>query len=314
MKVLVTGKGGQLAWELEQTKPETFEIISLSADELDITKQNLVDQAINLHKPDIVINAAAYTAVDKAETDQETAYAVNDSGSEFLALACKKANIKLIHVSTDFVFDGTKTTPYQTDDKTNPINVYGASKLAGDIKINDILGSDATIIRTAWVYSANGNNFVKTMLRLMAEKDQLGIVYDQVGTPTWAKGLAKMIWSLVDKSHKEKGKRENLEPSSEAPLGLVSAASLLHWTDAGVCSWYDFAVAIQELAIEKGMLEKAIPVRPIPASAYPTPAKRPSFSVIDKSTAEQASGIETIHWRKQLSEMMDELKINMDNS
>lgn len=308
MKVLITGKGGQLAWELENSVPKSAEILSCSSQELDITNQQQVNDTIEQFQPDIVINAAAYTAVDKAETDTETVYAVNDLGSEYIALACKKISAKLIHVSTDFVFDGTKTTPYQTNDSVNPINVYGASKLAGDIKINDILGAQATIIRTAWVYSVNGNNFVKTMLRLMAEKEQLGIVYDQVGTPTWAKGLATMIWALVDKSHKEKGKRENLEPLSEAPLGLVSETTLLHWTDAGVCSWYDFAVAIQELAIEKGMLDKAIPVRPIPASAYPTPAARPSFSVIDKSTAEQASGVETTHWRQQLSAMLDELK------
>jgi len=160
------------------------------------------------------------------------------------------------------------------------------------------------------------------MLRLMAEKEQLGIVYDQVGSPTWAKGLAKMIWALVEKGSKEQGDNSPLEPLSEATLDLASAplseaslglsSTMLHWTDAGVCSWYDFAIAIQELAIEKGILDKAIPVRPIPASAYPTPAARPSFSVIDKTTAEQASGVETIHWRKQLSTMMDELKKNME--
>ncbi|GAW97801.1 MULTISPECIES: dTDP-4-dehydrorhamnose reductase [Colwellia] len=341
MKILITGKGGQLAWELEQTKPQSLEVICLSSKELDITDQALVNNILASHKPDVVINAAAYTAVDKAETEQERAYAVNDLGSEYLAIACKELKAQLIHVSTDFVFDGSKTTPYQTDEQPNPLNVYGASKLAGDIKVSDILGSDATIIRTAWVYSAHGNNFVKTMLRLMAEKDQLGIVYDQVGTPTWAKGLAKMIWALVARHSRteERGIRNpghsdesrNLEPSSEASLplspaplseatlGLVSAPSseaslpispaarLLHWTDAGVCSWYDFAVVIQELAIEKGMLDKAIPIRPIPASAYPTPAARPSFSVIDKTSAEQASEVETIHWRKQLSAMMDEL-------
>lgn len=298
MKVLITGKGGQLAWELENSAPKSVEILSCSSQELDITNQQQVDDTIQQFQPDIVINAAAYTAVDKAETDTEKAYAVNDLGSEYLALACKKIEAKLIHVSTDFVFDGTKTTPYQTDDQVNPINVYGASKLAGDIKVSAILGCQATIIRTAWVYSVNGNNFVKTMLRLMAEKEQLGIVYDQVGTPTWAKGLAEMIWSLVSSS------------IANSQLASQKEATILHWTDAGVCSWYDFAVAIQELAIEKGMLDKAIPVRPIPASAYPTPAARPSFSVIDKSTAEQASGIETTHWRKQLSTMMDELKAN----
>ena len=301
MKVLITGKGGQLAWELEQLAPKNVQLLSCSAQDLDITDVNQVNSTIEQFQPDVIINAAAYTAVDKAETDTETAYAVNDLGSEYLALACKKISAKLIHVSTDFVFDGTKTTPYQTDDQVNPINVYGASKLAGDIKVNAILGNQATIIRTAWVYSVNGNNFVKTMLRLMAEKEQLGIVYDQVGTPTWAKGLATMIWALADKSQ---------SPQETESTQTSNTALVLHWTDAGVCSWYDFAVAIQELAVEKGMLDKAIPVRPIPASAYPTPAQRPSFSVIDKSTAEQASGVETTHWRKQLSTMMDELKAN----
>jgi len=200
MKVLVTGRGGQLAWELEQTKSDNIELISLSVEQLDITNQQQVNDTIIKYNPDLVINAAAYTAVDKAESEKKVVYAVNDLGSEYIALACKKIEAKLIHVSTDFVFDGSKTTPYQTNDKVNPINVYGASKLAGDIKVNDILGSDAAIIRTAWVYSTNGNNFVKTMLRLMAEKDQLGIVYDQVGTPTWAKGLAKMIWALAQQA------------------------------------------------------------------------------------------------------------------
>ena len=306
MKILITGQGGQLAYELEQTSPQSFTIVCLSSKELDISNQENVNKVLSSHNPDVVINAAAYTAVDKAETDQERAFAVNALGCEYLALTCKALKAKLIHVSTDFVFDGTSATPYQTDDKTNPINVYGASKLAGDIKVNEILGSDATIIRTAWVYSAHGNNFVKTMLRFMAEKEQLGIVYDQVGTPTWAKGLAKMIWALVERHSRteERGIR-NL---------FSGDATLLHWTDAGVCSWYDFAIAIQELAIEKGMLDKAIPVRPIPASAYPTPAARPSFSVIDKTTAEKASGVETIHWRKQLSAMMDELKKDMNHS
>ena len=297
MKVLITGKGGQLAWELENSVPKSVEILSCSSQKLDITNQQQVDNTIEQFRPDVVINAAAYTAVDKAETDIEKAYAVNDLGSEYLALACKKVSAKLIHVSTDFVFDGTKTTPYQTNDAVKPINVYGASKLAGDIKINNILGNQATIIRTAWVYSVNGNNFVKTMLRLMAEKDQLGIVYDQVGTPTWAKGLAKMIWALVSQNA---AKNQSTSTNSEKSLTL-------HWTDDGVCSWYDFAVAIQELAIEKGMLDKSILVRPIPASAYPTPAKRPSFSVIDKSTAESVSGVNTVHWRQQLSSMLDEL-------
>lgn len=307
MKVIVTGKGGQLSWELEQGKPAEVELISLGIDELDISNAAQVNEVLTVHSPDIVINAAAYTAVDKAESDQEVAYAVNQTGSENLANTCKEIGARLIHVSTDFVFDGTKTTPYQPDDIPNPINVYGDSKLQGDKAIARILGDQATIIRTAWVYSVNGNNFVKTMLHLMSEKDQLGIVYDQVGTPTWAKGLAQMIWALTAKS-------AETEKPANSTQAQDKQTQVLHWTDAGVASWYDFAVAIQELAIEKGMLSRKIPVRPIPASSYPTPAKRPSFSVIDKSTAELASGVETVHWRSQLSAMLDELALHSTNS
>jgi dTDP-4-dehydrorhamnose reductase len=295
MKILITGAGGQLAWELEQTAPKNVNIISLGIDKLDISCLDNVYSAVAIYSPDLIINAAAYTAVDKAETEIKAAYAVNDIGSENIALACNQQGIPLIHISTDFVFDGTQTTPYQPNDITNPINVYGASKLAGDKKIGSILGNKATIIRTAWVYSTHGNNFVKSMLRLMAEKDQLGIVYDQVGTPTWAKGLAMMIWSLVNQKL-----NHQLDNSTESHI--------LHWTDAGVASWYDFAIAIQELALEKGLLKVAIPIKPISSSAYPTAAKRPSFSVIDKLTAEKHSGVDTIHWRKQLSAMLDELK------
>ncbi len=286
MKVLVTGKGGQLAWELEQTVPAGYELISLSAEELDITQSEKIKETITKYQPDVVINAAAYTAVDKAESDQEVAYAVNETGAKNLAIACKEQGCRLLHVSTDFVFDGTNCTPYQTNHTPNPINVYGASKLAGDIAVSEILPS-AVIVRTAWVYSSHGNNFVKSMLRLMLDKPQLGIVFDQIGTPTWAKGLALWLWAII---------------------GKPEASGMFHWTDAGVASWYDFAVAIQELAIEKGMLTKAIPISPIPASQYPTPAKRPAFSVIDKSSSEQASDLQTIHWRKQLSRMLDELK------
>lgn len=286
MKVLVTGKGGQLAWELEHSVPANVEIVLLGRAELDIADAAAVTQAIRQHQPNVVINAAAYTAVDKAESDAANAYAVNELGAKNLAEACQTEQCRLLHVSTDFVFDGSKTTPYQTDDAVNPLGVYGASKLAGDKAIMAILPA-AVIVRTAWVYSAHGNNFVKTMLRLMAEKPQLGIVYDQVGTPTWAAGLASWLWAVVNKP---------------------DVQGLYHWTDAGVASWYDFAVAIQELGIEKGLLNQAIPLRPIPASAYPTPAKRPAFSVIDKTSAEQAADCQTIHWRTQLSKMMDMLR------
>ena len=298
MKILVTGKNGQLGSELQKTCPSNVELICFGSKELDISNAEQVNELLITYSPDIVINAAAYTAVDKAETDTDTAYAVNEQGAANLANACKNIDAKLIHISTDFVFDGTSTMPYTASDATNPLGVYGASKLAGEQAINEILGSQATIVRTAWVYSVFGNNFVKTMLRLMAEKEQLGIVGDQVGTPTWAAGLANMLWALVAKA------------SSEQVLNTENKATILNWTDAGVASWYDFAVAIQELAIEQGLLTKSIPISAIPAASYPTPAKRPAFSVLNKAQAEEISGVKTVHWRTQLKEMLTELKLN----
>lgn len=286
MKVLITGKGGQLAWELAQLAPEEYEVISVDVAELDITNEKLVSDFISEKKPDLVINAAAYTAVDEAEKDIDRAYAVNELGVKYVAQTCKKIGARILHISTDFIFDGTSTSPYQIDAKPQPLNVYGASKLAGDIELNKILPEASVIVRTAWVYSIHGNNFVKSMLRLMQEKAQLDIIYDQVGTPTWAKGLAQWLWIIASKPQ---------------------VTGTYHWTDAGVASWYDFAVAIQELGLEKGLLNNAIPILPIPTSAYQTPAKRPAFSVIDKSSAEEVSGLNTTHWRKQLSAMMDEI-------
>ncbi|WP_462169280.1 dTDP-4-dehydrorhamnose reductase [Pseudoalteromonas lipolytica] len=294
MKVLVTGKNGQLGSELQANCPNNIELVCFSSSELDITKPEQVNELLISHSPDVVINAAAYTAVDKAETDAENAYRVNEHGAANLAKACKHINAKLIHVSTDFVFDGSKTTPYNADDATNPLGVYGASKLAGEKSISKELAEQAIIVRTAWVYSTYGNNFVKTMLRLMAEKSELGVVVDQVGTPTYAASLANMLWGLV------------------ANIGVITSekagkAKVFNWTDAGVASWYDFAVAIQEIALELGLLESAIPIKAIPASSYPTPAVRPAFSVLDKSEAEIASHVKTVHWRKQLKCMLKKL-------
>lgn len=299
MKVLVTGDGGQLAYELTQTCPDDVQLLSLSSKQLDITDRQAVFARFEVERPDVVINAAAYTAVDKAETEQTLAYAVNEKGVENLALACRKHSVKLVHISTDFVFDGSSTKPYHPADTPNPLNVYGASKLSGELKISEILQQDAVIVRTAWVYSSFGNNFVKTMLRLMAQREQLGVIYDQIGTPTWAKGLAEVSWCLAD--HLDKGTLLNAENSPQQPL-------ILHWTDAGVASWFDFAVAIQKLAVDKGLLDKAIPIRPISTSAYPSPAKRPAYSVIDKSLTEHITGKLTIHWQAQLTSMLDGLK------
>ncbi|PPC74637.1 dTDP-4-dehydrorhamnose reductase [Pokkaliibacter plantistimulans] len=290
-KVLVIGKNGQLAWELAQTKPHGITLSVHGSAELDIRDQYNVDRIISEINPDVVINTAAYTAVDKAETDTEQAYAINEQGVKNIAIACATRKIRLVHISTDFVFDGSQSRPYTKYDKTNPLGVYGASKLAGENVVITNHPENSIVIRTAWVYSSHGNNFVKTMLRLMKEKTELGVVDDQIGTPTWAKGLARFIWELV----------KNRTEISQSPL-------VLNWTDAGVASWYDFAQAIQELALHKGLLKKEIAIKPIPSSSYPTPAKRPPYSVLDKNEALTFTNIEEdVHWRKQLSKMLDEL-------
>lgn len=287
MRVLIVGKNGQLAWELGRSIPAGWQVCMLGQSELDIRALDQVRDQLAHNKPEVVINCAAYTAVDKAENDSATAYAVNESGARNLALVCAERGARLLHVSTDFVFDGKNHHPYSPEAPANPLSVYGASKHAGEQLVMTLLPESSVVVRTSWVYSANGNNFVKTILRLTKEKPQIGVVADQIGSPTWAKGLADWLWAIAAKPE---------------------VSGIFHWSDAGVASWYDFAVAIQELGCAKGLLDKAIPINPIPTAAYPVPACRPKYSVLDKRNAEAASGLKTIHWRQQLSDMLDELK------
>ena len=322
MRILITGANGQLGYELEQTAPEGVELITVDVDSLDITSAEAVTTFFSTYQPNAVINAAAYTAVDRAETEQAAAYAVNASGAQLLAQACATVNIPMVQVSTDFIFDGTQSTPYQVNDTANPLSVYGASKLQGEQAVAEILGNKACIIRTAWVYSAHGNNFVKTMLRLMAEKEQLSVVADQIGTPTWARTLATGCWKALKRLSDEALQRSsgetlqrlsdegtNVESLNDSTLKRLDTATpqlcnIYHLTDAGVASWYDFTVAIQEEALALGMLNKAIPVLPIPTTAYPTPAKRPAFSVLDKTETYAALNITPQHWRDSLRLML----------
>lgn len=284
MKVLVVG-GGQLAWDLMQTAPAGVHVSMVARGELDITLARACERVFQDQRPDAVINAAAYTAVDKAESEREAAFAVNEQGVANLALACQSVGARLFHISTDFVFDGEANRPYSPKDTPNPLSVYGASKLAGEAVLQNQM-PEAVVVRTSWLYSRNGGNFVKTMLRLMAEKPELNVVVDQLGTPTWAAGLAGALWSVVEK---------------EVPGGIY------HWSDAGVASWYDFAVSIQDIALESSILSEAIPVRPIPSSEFPTPARRPAYSVLDTRSTEAAFGVEAVHWRRQLKLMLETL-------
>jgi dTDP-4-dehydrorhamnose reductase len=281
MKALIVGGAGQLGRGLAVTAPTGANVVSHDRDTLDITDAASVDAVVAAEQPDFILNAAAYTAVDKAESDEDAAYAVNATAVGLLANAAAKHNARLVHVSTDFVFDGQAGTPYAPDAATNPLGAYGRTKLAGEL----LAGADALIVRTAWVYAPTGGNFVRTMLRLMGERPEVRVVADQIGTPTYAPGLAAALWTMADRQ----------------------VTGIHHYTDAGAASWYDFAVAIQEESLAAGLLAAAVPVIPIATSDFPTPAKRPSYSVLDKTSTFTALGGPTLHWRANLRTMIAEI-------
>ncbi len=284
--IIVIGKQGQLAWELAQLT-DASELVCLGRDDIDITSPTSIEDTLGAYSATAIINASAYTAVDKAETDSDNAFFINATAVTNLAYYAKQHDLHFVHVSTDYVFAGDKGSPYLVDDAKAPTGVYGASKSQGEDEIMAICPEQAAIIRTSWVYSSHGNNFVKTMLRLMAEKPQLGVIDDQIGSPTWARGLAEAC----------------LYAATNRVCGIH------HWTDSGVASWYDFAVMIQRLAIEKGLLKVAVPVLPIGTKDYPTPAKRPHYSVLDKaSLAGQFRDVKRRHWVDALNCMLDQLK------
>jgi len=286
-RVLITGANGQLGWELQRTAPPAVESIACDRQMLDICDLSSVSRLVEELQLDLIINCAAYTAVDRAEQESDAAYSINVQGASNLAQVANQQSIKLVHISTDFVFDGKQSTPYKPEDNPNPESVYGRTKLDGERAVLEKTEGDALVIRTSWVYSSHGNNFVKSMLKLMQDRDELKIVSDQVGTPTWARNIATIIWKMVVKSN---------------PTGLY------HWSDAGVASWYDFAMAIQDEALRLGLLRRQIPVEPIATVEYPLPAKRPAYSVLDKSKTWQLLGEKSPHWRHSLIQMLEELK------
>ena len=284
--VLVTGAGGQLGRELIAATKPGLECVAVTRSQLDISDVAAVADTFKEIQPQLVINAAAYTAVDRAESEPESAMRANAQGPENLALACRESGVRLLHISTDFVFNGESSEPYTPASAPAPVSEYGRGKLAGERAIQKLLPG-ALILRTGWVYSGFGGNFVLTMLRLMAEREELTVVADQVGTPTWARGLAEAIWA------------------ASAHEGLNG---IYHWSDAGVCSWYDFAMAIYEEACEIGLLSRPVKIRPVPGSSYPTAARRPSYSVLDKEQSWSDFQLEGVHWRVQLRSMLRELK------
>ena len=283
MRVLVAGGAGQLGRALAASAPPGAELVAPDEAAFDICSADGVAATVEAVRPALIVNAAAYTAVDRAESEPERAHAVNAEAAGQLAAAAARGGARFVHVSTDFVFDGTLGRPYRPDDAPNPLSVYGRSKLAGERAVA-AAHEGALIVRTAWVHAAGGQNFVATMLRLMRERDMVRVVADQVGTPTHAASLARAIWKL----------------------DAAGATGLHHWTDAGVASWYDLAVAIGEEARALGLLTRDVPVIPIATADYPTPARRPGMAVLDKAATWAVTG-PADHWRVELRRMLGSL-------
>lgn len=286
-RIAITGANGQLGQTLLHSalfKEHT--LLPLGRDDMDIGDQAKVSATLDALKPDVIINAAAYTAVDAAESHPEDAYNINEQGVKHLARWAKAKKAHLIHVSTDFVFAGDKHRPYRVDDATGPISLYGQSKLAGEKMLATLLPGKATIVRTAWLYSPYNTNFMKTMLRLMRERDSINVIDDQIGTPCSTASLVGCLHAVVAKN---------------------KPGALYHWTDAGVASWYDFAVAIQEEALALSLLERAIPINPISTEKYKTAAARPPYSVLDKSRALLELECPQVHWREALRDVLREM-------
>jgi dTDP-4-dehydrorhamnose reductase len=283
--ILITGANGQLGSEINALGSQypDFDLFFAGQAQLDITKEEEIARFLDRHPFQYLINAAAYTAVDKAETAPEPARKINAEGPRLLARACQERDIALLHYSTDYVYHTEHNRPYKEDDFTAPKGVYAQTKLEGDLAVLDNTDK-GMIIRTSWVYSSFGHNFVKTMLRLGKEREQLNIVFDQIGSPTYARDLAKASLDIIQKS-----KIENLK-------------GIYHYSNEGVCSWYDFALAIFEIAGIR------CDVRPIESKDYPTPAERPPFSVLNKEKIKADFELEIPHWRESLAKCIKLLK------
>jgi dTDP-4-dehydrorhamnose reductase len=286
VKILITGIGGQVGRALASSIPAHVQVVGCAHKDLDVSDERAVESYVRAHSPDVIVNAAAHTAVDRAESEPELARRVNADGPRHLAASAREVGARLIHISTDFVFDGASSVPYQPDSPTNPLSVYGVTKLAGETAVLEALPEHSVILRTSWVYASEGSNFVRTMLRVMNANGSVRVVADQVGTPTSARSLAATLWAIVDKPE---------------------IKGIHHWTDAGVASWYDFAVAIAEEGAQLQLVSSDVTVTPIATVEYPTPARRPPYSVLDKKSL-ASLGIVPLHWRKRLRSVLGEIK------
>jgi dTDP-4-dehydrorhamnose reductase len=284
---MITGAAGQVGSALLRSAPSQAELQALTHQQLDITDARAVHAAVAARDPQLIINAAAYTAVDQAESEPFTADAINAQAPQHLAEAAQRIEgCRLLHISTDYVFDGRATEAYQPGDAPHPLSVYGRTKLAGEQAVLEPLGKRAVVLRTAWVYAAQGRNFLLTMLRLMRERGAVRVVADQKGTPTAAASIARALWRIAE---------------------LPQVHGILHWTDAGVASWYEFACAIAQDALAAGLLSQPVEVTPIATSDYPTAAHRPANSVLDTRASVAQLGITPANWRDSLRATLAEL-------
>jgi dTDP-4-dehydrorhamnose reductase len=285
LKVLITGAEGQVGRALLESRPAGVAVIGCTHADLDIADAEAVRGCVDRLRPDVILNAAAYTAVDKAESEPQLARRANAAGPGYLAAAAAACGARVIHVSTDFVFDGRASRPYLPDAETNPLGTYGKTKREGELAVLERLPERSVIVRTAWVYAATGRNFVGTMLRVMDTNGSARVVADQVGTPTAASSLAEVLWRIAARP---------------------DIRGIHHWTDAGVASWYDFAVAIAEEGTRLGLLRRSVTVMPIATEDYPTPGRRPSYSVLDKRSL-ASLGLSPVHWRERLRTVLAEM-------
>jgi dTDP-4-dehydrorhamnose reductase len=285
-RILLIGNYGQVGQELQVILPKIGEVIGVGRDQLDLSQGEKLRQIINEVKPDCIVNAAAYTAVDKAESELELANAINGIAPQIMAEEARKLGATFLHISTDYVFDGHKNTPYLETDPTNPLSAYGSSKLMGEEAIQKV-GGNSIILRTAWVYGTFGKgNFVKTMLRVGKDREELKVVVDQVGCPTWSKDIADAIIKL---------------------LNVETASGVYHFTNSGAVSWYDFAQAIFEEARQIGFPLSVKQVIPITTEQYPTPAKRPAYSVLSGQKITPLLGTYPLYWRDSLKQMLKQI-------
>ena len=281
--VLVTGSSGQVGNEIKAISSDySYNFFFTDRNNIDITSKDSIKEFCKTNNINVIINCAAYTAVDKAQTDEINADLINRKAVKKLALVSQELNIKLIHISTDYVFDGKNFKPYCEEFQTNPQSIYGKTKLDGENEMRDINPKNSIIIRTSWIYSYYGNNFVKTMLRLGKEKEELGVIFDQIGTPTYAKDLAKIILDIVPQIDNQK-------------------VEIYNYSNEGVLSWYDFAKEIMKMA------KLNCKINPIETYQYPTPAKRPHFSLLNKSKIKSKFNLEIPYWKDGLDDCLKRL-------